>query len=94
MQWSGEVLPEAAMVPDLGIFLRAASAQAQSVTTRGRVYGPPSQGSEVRAVVLVQARETIPARLRLPFLLSPPGENRVLAAEQQSALTSVDSDGR
>jgi len=88
MQWSGEVLPEAGMVPDLGIFLRVACAQAQSVTTRGRVYGPPSQSSGVRAVVPVQAR------LRLPFLLSPPGENRALTAEQQGALTSVDSDGR
>lgn len=94
MQWSGEVLPEAAMVPDLGIFLRSASAQAQSVATRRRGHGLPSQSNEVRAVVLIQAQEKIPARLKLPFLLSPPGESRALAIEQRSALTSVDSDGR
>lgn len=82
------------MVPDRGVFLRSASAHAQSVTSRDREHGPPSQNNEVRAVVLVQAREKIPARLRLPFLLSPPGESRALAAEQQHALTSVDSDGR
>jgi len=81
MQWSGEVLPEAAMVPDLGVFLRAASAHAQSVTTRRREHDPPSEEGELHAGEIIQAREKIPARLKLPFLLSPPGENRALAAE-------------
>ncbi len=81
------------MVPDLGIFLRFASAQAQSVTVGGREHGPPFQSNHVR-VVLDQAQEKIPARLKLPFLLSPPGESKASATEQRSVPTNVDSDGR
>lgn len=81
MQWSGEVLPEPAMIPDLGIFLRSASACAQTVTARGRNARPSSQRDEVREALLAQAREKFPARLKLPFLLSPHGESKALAAD-------------
>ena len=82
MQWSGEVLPEPAMIPDLGIFLRSASVDAQAVTTRGRDYLPSSQHTERRQELLAQAREGFPARLKLPFLLAPPGENKERKPDQ------------
>ena len=40
-----------------------------------------------------QAREKFPARLKLPFLLSP-GENKAFTADQQSALVTASLDGR
>lgn len=74
MQWSGEVFPEAAMIPDLGIFLRSAAVCAQTVTAGGHNTRQSAQRDEVREALLAQAREKFPARLRLPFLLSPAGE--------------------
>ncbi len=69
MQWCGEVLPEPAMIPDLGVFLRSTPAYAQAVATRG-------QQADRRAGCVESERqqEAFPARLKLPFLLSPHGE--------------------
>lgn len=71
MQWSGEVLPEAAMIPDLGIFLRSSAACAQTVTAGGCDAHRAGPRDEVREELLTQAREKFPARLKLPFVLSP-----------------------
>lgn len=72
MQWCGEVLPEPAMIPDLGVFLRSTPAYSQVVTARGQRFELPFP----RAQEATQQREPFPARLKLPFLLSPPGENK------------------
>jgi len=79
MQWCGEVLPEPAMIPDLGVFLRSAPAYSQAVTARGHNHAPPVQRPEKHE----RRREPFPARLKLPFLLSPGGENRALAPDQK-----------
>ncbi len=87
MQWCGEVLPEPAMIPDLGVFLRSAPANSQVVTARGSRLPPPVQDDEKP----VQQREPFPARLKLPFLLSPPGENKVHAPDSQGVAVSAHS---
>lgn len=74
MQWCGEVLPEPAMIPDLRVFLRSAPASSQTVTTRGPHAFQENEGR-------LRRREPFPARLKLPFWLSPPGENRASAPE-------------
>lgn len=76
MRWSGEVAPEPAMIPDLSVFLRAASAHSQIVTARGRSH------SEMRVAPLAGAQPTMPTLLKLPFLLSPTGEGKALRADQ------------
>ncbi len=87
MHWCGEVLPEPAMIPDLSVFLRSAPAYAQAVTARGHSHAPPIQRAEETA----QLREPFPARLKLPFLLSPSGENKAHAAEAQNAVTAANT---
>lgn len=87
MQWCGEVLPEPAMIPDLGVFLRSAPAYSQAVTARGHNHVPSVEGH-------ARQREPFPARLKLPFLLSPPGEIQVLASDQQSAVIAASLDKR
>lgn len=94
IQWSGEVLPEAAMIPDLGVFLRSASAYSQAVTDRKQGHASPVRSDEVREALFAQARERFPARLKLPFILSPTGENKALTVDQQSAPMGASSDGR
>jgi len=95
MQWSCEVLPEPAMVPDLGVFLRSASASAQAVTASNQYHLPPAQSNEVRAVLLARACEAFPARLKLPFLLLPPGgEQKAPTEDPQSVPSSTCLDGR
>ena len=89
MQWCGEVLPEPAMIPDLGVFLRSTPAYSQTVTTREHSHAPAVQSAEER----VRQREPFPARLKLPFLLTPGGENRALAPEQD-AVIAVNVDQR
>ncbi|HEY0752892.1 MAG TPA: hypothetical protein VGD98_02850 [Ktedonobacteraceae bacterium] len=71
MQWCSEVLPEPAMIPDLGVFLRFAPAHGQAVTARGQ---PPELSQHTQKAA--QRQEPFAARLKLPFLLSPPGENK------------------
>ena len=78
MQWCGEVLPEPAMIPDLGVFLRAAPAYSQTVTARGNSDAQRVQCDSERRL---RQREPFPARLKLPFLLSPPGESKALAPD-------------
>lgn len=68
MQWSGEVLPEATMIPDLSVFLRTASANPQSVVVRGRHQRPLSHIQEIREALCAEGK--FPARLKLPFKLS------------------------
>ena len=82
MQWCGEVLPEPAMIPDLGVFLRSAPAYSQAITARG------PQSIRRDAEGHVRRREPFPARLKLPFLLSPPGENKTLAPDIESAVAA------
>jgi hypothetical protein len=79
MQWCGEVRPEPAMIPDLGVFLRSAPAYSQAATAREQSRVPPAQRTEK----LERRREPFPARLKLPFLLSPGGEDRALAPDQK-----------
>jgi hypothetical protein len=94
MQWSSEIFPEAAMIPDLGVFLRSAINSSQTIPVRGQLRIARSPSNEVREALLAQAREKFPARLRLPFLLSPPGENKVQAAEPREALLVAHSEKR
>lgn len=68
MQWSGEVLPENAMVPDLSVFLQNASANSQAVTAKGRYQVPLSRVQEIREALCAEGK--FPARLKLPFKLS------------------------
>jgi hypothetical protein len=93
MQWSGEVLPEPAMVPDLGVFLYSVSAYSQVVTAGGHGRLPVSHSNDVREALLAQAREKFPGRLKLPFILSPSGENKALTADQPEALIITRTDG-
>jgi hypothetical protein len=79
MQWCGEVRPEPAMIPDLGVFLRSAPAYSQAVAAREQNRVSPAQRTEKPE----RRREPFPARLKLPFLLSPGGENRALAPDQK-----------
>ncbi|HXR66581.1 MAG TPA: hypothetical protein VN729_11690 [Ktedonobacteraceae bacterium] len=67
MQWCGEVRPEPAMIPDLGVFLRSAPAYSQAAIAREQNYMPPVPRTEKPE----RWREPFPARLKLPFLLSP-----------------------
>lgn len=90
MQWCGEVLPEPAMIPDLGVFLRSTPAYAQVVTAREQSHAPTVQCTEEHA----RKREPFPARLKLPFLLTPSGENKAHAPEQQDAVIAVNVDKR
>lgn len=78
MQWCGEVLPEPAMIPDLSVFLRATPVYAQTVTTRGNSEEQRVQYASERRL---RQREPFPARLKLPFLLSPPGESKAPAPD-------------
>ena len=94
MRWSGEVLPEPAMIPDLGIFLRSTSMHVQPVTAKERDHARSARNDEVREALFTQAREKFPARLKLPFLLAPPGENKALKADQQSVPVTARLDGR
>lgn len=94
MQWSGEVLPEPAMIPDLSVFLRSVSAHARVVTNGGYCHAPSSHVSEVREALFAQAREKFPALLKLPFLLAPAGEQKALTVDQPGALLTARSDGR
>lgn len=67
MQWSGEVLPEPAMIPDLSVFLCTVAVRHQVVTVRGS-----SQISlSAYEPFCVESQGTFPARLRLPFTLLP-----------------------
>ena len=61
MQWSGEVLPEPTMVPDLRVFLCTVASPLQAVTGR--------RGSR-RAAEQQRESKKIPARLKLPFIVS------------------------
>lgn len=90
MQWCGEVLPEPAMIPDLGVFLRSTPAYSQVVTAREQSHAPVVQSADERA----GQREPFPARLKLPFLLAPSGENKALAPDQLSAVVAVNADKR
>lgn len=94
MQWSGEVLPEPAMIPDLSVFLRSVSARARVVTNGGHCCARSTRGSEVREALFTQAREKFPALLTLPFLPAPMGEQKALAADQSGPLLTAHSDGR
>lgn len=94
MQWSGEVLPEPAMIPDLSVFLRSVSARARVVTNGGYCRAPSARISEAREALFVQAREKFPALLTLPFLPAPVGEQKALTADQPGALLTAHSDGR
>jgi len=71
MQWCGEVLPEPAMIPDLGVFLRSTPVYSQAVTIRGQRSEPALQPAQNAT-----RQEPFPARLKLPFLLSAPVENK------------------
>ena len=90
MQWSAELLPEAAMIPDLRVFLRVASACEQAVTAGTRIQINPS----VREIVLRDIQKKGPSLLKLPFLLSPSTENqKVLPADQPGVLTATIAGG-
>lgn len=60
------------MIPDLRVFLRSAPACTQGMTVRGQSIGPQIRSGEEAQP---RQREPFPARLKLPFLLSPAGEN-------------------
>jgi len=76
MQWSGEVLPEPAMVPGPGVFVRSASACVRVVIAGSHRHFPVSHASsDIQEALFAQKRETFPKRLTLPFILSPSGEN-------------------
>ena len=94
MQWSGEVLPEPAMIPDLSVFLRSISANAQVVTNGGYCHASSVHVSEVREALFTQALGKFPALLKLPFLLAPAGEHKALTTDQPGALLTARSDGR
>lgn len=94
MQWSGEVLPEPAMIPDLSVFLRSVSARARVVTNGGHCRAPSARVSEVREALFAQTREKFPALLTLPFLPAPVGEQKALTADQPDTLLTARSDGR
>lgn len=70
MQWSGEVLPEPAMIPDLSVFLCVATAYSQLATVDRRYQGPLSRAREIREALCVETQGRFPGRLRLPFTLS------------------------
>ncbi|HEY1352959.1 MAG TPA: hypothetical protein VGF67_25370 [Ktedonobacteraceae bacterium] len=73
MQWSGEVLPEAAMIPDGEVFFQSASARPfQSISCEQRRLLP--YDNNAGAMGQAQILGKIPARLKLPFLLSRSGE--------------------
>jgi hypothetical protein len=82
MQWSGEVLPEPAMIPDLSVFLRAVSANSQVVTRGGFSHALSPHVSNVREASLTRAREQFPALLKLPSLPVPAGEQKTRAIDQ------------
>src|SRR5260370_41445965 len=82
MWWSGEVVPEPAMIPDLSVFSRAASAHSQAVTTRDRDHLVPSQLDERQATPRAREQPNMPNLLKLPFLLFPAGERKALRADQ------------
>lgn len=90
MQWSGEVLPEPAMIPDLSVFLRATPAYKQAVMIGER--GQISSFHETRAEVFKNLTGGGPALLKLPFLLSPSVDNqKVFTVEQPNMLATVNS---
>jgi hypothetical protein len=67
MQWSGEVRPELAMIPDIGVFLHAVSTSSHTVADIGHCLGE-HEIQEVLACVETQGK--FPGRLKLPFVLS------------------------
>ena len=85
MRWSSEVLPEPAMIPDRSIFLRAASASSQVVTT-SRQNSHTSMLSKHQANLFKDTPWEGPLLLKLPFILSLPVEDSALMAEQPDAL--------
>jgi hypothetical protein len=90
MQWSAELLPEAAMIPDLRVFLRVASACEQAVTAGTRVLMKQS----AREVVLRDVQKKGPSLLKLPFLLSSFAENqKVLSTDRPGVAATVISGG-
>ena len=91
MQWCGEVLPEPAMIPDLSVFLRAAPAYSQTVTAREIGEGQRAQRASVRRL---RQREPFPARLKLPFLLSPPGETKTPAPDAPGDVIAAQAEQR
>lgn len=78
MRWSSAVLPEPAMIPDLSVFLRTASASSQAVTAGGRCHTSLPHVYEVREALFGGAQGKVPALLKLPFILLPPGEDKIL----------------
>jgi hypothetical protein len=70
MQWSGEVLPELGMIPDISVFLCVTSVYSQAIFARGS--WPLSYEHEIQeAFSDVGVQGKFPARLTLPFTLSP-----------------------
>ncbi len=72
MQWSDEVVPEPAMVPDLSVFLRVACAHSRAISSEGTRRNSLFFGQRVWIEgVSEQEREIVPGLLRLPFILLP-----------------------
>ncbi len=69
MQWSGEVLPEAEMIPDLTVFLCTGTTRQRVASNRQALLPGSSWTQETKTIPAVHAPETVPARLKLPFTL-------------------------
>jgi hypothetical protein len=82
IQWSSEVLPEPAMIPDLSVFLRSAPGGPRSVTASRSILSPVHELQEAPSRAALP--RNMPTLLRLPFFLAPLEEKHGLTIDQQN----------